>query len=78
LAQSDRHNPPGLVDELVPGIAAGVDQIVIGFEDTVREPVVAHELPDVLDRMSSGDFDGKGRMVMLAGTTNLADRCYPA
>ena len=26
-----------------------VDEIVVGFEDAVREPVVAHELPDVLN-----------------------------
>jgi hypothetical protein len=25
--------------------------IVVGFEDAVGEPVVAHELPDVLDRV---------------------------
>ena len=25
--------------------------------------------------LSSGDFSGRARMVMLAGTTNLADRC---
>jgi CRP/FNR family transcriptional regulator, cyclic AMP receptor protein len=29
-------------------------------------------------KLSSGDLDGRGRMVMLAGTTNLADRCHPA
>ena len=28
-----------------------VDEIVVGFEDAVGEPVVAHELPDVLDRV---------------------------
>ena len=28
-----------------------VDEIVVGFEDAVGEPIVAHELPDVLDRV---------------------------
>src|SRR5262245_66620510 len=28
-----------------------VDEIIVGFEDAVGEPVVAHELPDVLDRV---------------------------
>ena len=28
-----------------------VDDVVVGFEDAVRQPVVAHELPDVLDRV---------------------------
>jgi len=35
-----------LIDELVPSLAAVVDEIVVGFEDAVGEPVVAHELPD--------------------------------
>jgi hypothetical protein len=33
-----------------------VDEIVVGFEDAVREPVVAHELPDVFDRVELGAF----------------------
>src|ERR1700730_1157452 len=28
----------------------------LGFEDAVREPIVAHELPDVLDRIELGRF----------------------
>ncbi len=31
-----------------------VDDIVVGFEDTVREPVVADELPYVLDGVQFG------------------------
>ena len=30
----------------VPSRATMVDEIVVGFEDVVREPVVAQELPD--------------------------------
>ena len=56
LAQSDGHDAPGLIDELVPCLAAVVDEIVVGFEDAVREPVVAHELPDVFDRVELGAF----------------------
>jgi hypothetical protein len=33
-----------------------VDEIVVVFEDAVREPVVAHKLPDVLDRVELGAF----------------------
>src|SRR6266576_6937181 len=47
LAQSDGHDAPRLVDELVPCRTTMVDEIVVGFEDAVGEPVVAHELPDV-------------------------------
>ncbi len=45
LSQSGGHDPPGLIGELVPSFAVMVDQIVVGFEDVVREPVVTHELP---------------------------------
>jgi len=51
LAQSDGHDSPGLIDELVPGVAAFFEDLVVGFEDPVREPVVAHELPDVFLRV---------------------------
>jgi hypothetical protein len=43
-----------LVDEAIPREAAVVEDIVVGFEDPVREPVVPHELPDVFDRVELG------------------------
>jgi hypothetical protein len=46
----------GWSTNLIPRFAAVVDEIVVGFEDTVGEPVVAHELPDVLDRVELGAF----------------------
>ena len=51
---SDGRDFPGLVDECVPGIAAVVEEILVGFEDPVREPVVADELLDVLGRVQLG------------------------
>ena len=39
------------IDELVPSVAAVIDDVVVGFEHPVGEPVVAHQLPDVLDRV---------------------------
>jgi len=56
LAQSNGHDAPGLIDELVPSVAAMVDEIVVGFEDAVREPVVAQKLPDIFDRIELGAF----------------------
>ncbi len=35
VAQSERHNAPWLVGELVPRMAGDIDDIVIGFEDSV-------------------------------------------
>ena len=52
-----------------------IEDVVIVFEDTVGEPVVAHKLPDVLDGIELGrpgrewhkgdivrDFEGQGGM----------------
>jgi hypothetical protein len=51
LPYSDGDDFPRLIDELVPSIAAVVEDIVVGLEHPVRKPVVADELPDVLDRV---------------------------
>src|SRR5882762_4516761 len=77
-AQANRHDGPGLVGERVPGVAAVIEDVVIGAEDAVGEPVVAHELPDVLTGLSSGDFGGSGIRVMLSGILSLSERCQPA
>ena len=34
------------VDELVPGVAAVVEDVLAGFENSVGEPLVTHVLPD--------------------------------
>ena len=60
LAQSDGHDAPGLIGELVPSITTMVDEIIVGFEDTIGEPVVAHELPDVLDWVELGGLRRQG------------------
>ena len=49
VTQSDGHDAPGLIDEAVPSVAAVIDDIVVRGEDAVGQPVVAHELPEVLD-----------------------------
>ena len=54
LAASDGDDARGLVDQLVPGITAMIDDLVVGFEDAVGEPVIPHELPDVFDRIDPG------------------------
>ncbi len=56
IAQANRHDGPGLVGERVPGVAAVIEDVVIGAEDAVGEPVVAHELPDIFDRVEFGRF----------------------
>ena len=54
VAQSDGHDFPGHVGELVPGEAAVVKKVLVACEDVVGDPVVAQELPDVFDRIEFG------------------------
>ena len=46
---SDGHDARWLVDQLVPSITAMIDNLAVGFEDAVGEPVIPYELPDVFD-----------------------------
>jgi hypothetical protein len=60
FAQPDGHDPPRLIDEPIPGLAAMLQQIVIGFEDAIGERVVADELPDIFHRVEFGRFWRQG------------------
>ncbi len=46
ISQSDGHDRLWLIDELVPSLAAGLNDGVVIFEDAVREPILAQVLPD--------------------------------
>ena len=59
-------------------MAAVIEEGAVGGEDPVGEPVIAQELPDILDRVQFRAFWGNGKRVMLAGTMSLSDRCHPA
>ena len=59
ISQSDGHDRLWLIDELVPGLATGLDDGVVIFEDAVREPILAEVLPDVLDRVQLGGARGQ-------------------
>jgi len=54
LSQADGCYMPGLIDEAVPGVAAVVEDIAVGGEDPIGEPIFAHELPDILDWVEFG------------------------
>jgi len=51
FAEADGHDCPRLLDEAVPGEAAMVDDVVVGFEDAVGEPVLPDVLPNILYRI---------------------------
>jgi hypothetical protein len=61
VAQSERHHEPGLRDEPVPGFTALVEDVGIGSEDPIAEPVVAHELPQILDWVELGRAGWQGQ-----------------
>ena len=71
ITQSERHDAPWLIDELVPSVAALVDDVVVGVENAVREPGVAHELPDVFGRVQFGAFGRQGKQRDLGGHAQL-------
>ncbi len=52
ISQSDGHDRLWLIDEFVPGLATGLDDGVIIFEDAVREPILA-EVPEPPGRTCS-------------------------
>src|SRR5262249_18666114 len=47
IAARNGHDFPRLIDERVPSVAAVIDDVVEGFENSVREPVLPHEFPDI-------------------------------
>src|SRR3954469_5692292 len=51
VTQSDGHDEPRPIGELVPRFAAVVEDVAVRGEDPVRDPVLAHVLPDGLDRV---------------------------
>jgi hypothetical protein len=56
FAHADGFDAFWLIDKLVPGIAAMIDDFGVGSEDAIGEPVIPHELPDVFDWIELGTF----------------------
>jgi hypothetical protein len=77
IAQPDGHDAPRLIDELIPCVAAMVDDVVIGFEHAVGEPVVAQELPDILGWIEFRAFGRQGHDGDVGGKVELV-RHMPA
>ena len=50
-----------MVCHVVPGPAAGIQDVVVGAEHGVGQPVLAKELPDVLDRVQFGAIRRQGK-----------------
>ena len=75
---SDGHDTRGLVDQLVPGITAMIDDLIIGFEDAVGEPVVPHNCQIFSTGLSSGHLAGSVMMLIFSGMMSASVICHPA
>ena len=49
VPESDGHDPPGLVCDFVPSLAAVIDDVVVVLEDAIGQVVISHELPEIFD-----------------------------
>ncbi|MGI3213410.1 hypothetical protein ACROSR_20240 [Roseovarius tibetensis] len=56
LAASDGSDAVGLAGQFVPRGTAMIEDLVMELEDAVGAPIIAHELPDVFDRIEFGTF----------------------
>ena len=77
ISQPDGHDAPRLIDELVPCVAAVIEDVVIGFEDAVGEPAFAQEPPDILGWIEFRAFGRQGHDGDVGGKVELV-RHMPA
>ena len=75
---SDGHDFPWLINEVVPGVAAMVDDVFMGCEDAVGQPVISQELADVFDRVELGRTRRQGKDGDIVGHVELARGVQPA
>ena len=52
-------------------MAAVIEDVVVGFEDTVGQPVITHELPDVFGRIELGRAWRQGKQRDVVGNGQL-------
>lgn len=55
-----------------------VGGVVVAGEHGVREPVIAHELPDVFLRVHLAALAGRAMAGIFGETASRADLCHPA
>jgi hypothetical protein len=58
--------------------SAVVDDVVLGREVAVRQAVVLHELPDILNWVEVGTFHRKRDDAVMSGTTSFLVISHPA
>lgn len=64
LADSNGCDAPRMIGACIPCATPMAENIVVGFEYSVREPVIAHEPPQLLDGVDWAQRGGNGMSVV--------------
>jgi hypothetical protein len=75
LAGSDRGDAGRVGDWGIPSIASRRNDRLLTAKDPVQQLVLAEKLPDILDRVSSGDLGGSGSNERFSSTRSLPVAC---
>jgi hypothetical protein len=67
LAPGEGSDPFRHLHELVPGLAAGIDNSFVAWPHLMTEPVLAHEFPHVLSRVQFGCIRRQGQQHDVVG-----------
>jgi hypothetical protein len=78
LTSGDGSDAFWVCDEGVPGVAASVEDCVVGVEDAVAQVISAKELPDVFDRVKFGAIGRQGEQADIVGQPQPAAALVPA
>jgi hypothetical protein len=76
VAGADRAKEFG--GELLLGLGAGVEQMLVVVEYAVGEIVVAEVRPEALHGLRSGLYGGRKRIQMFLGVLSFRALCHPA
>src|SRR3954463_7212817 len=68
----------GIVDQEVPGLSAGVDDVVVGVPDPGAELVLAQVVPDVFHRVQLGTVGRQGKQGEIGRHLQLLAPLMPA
>src|SRR3954447_24287639 len=78
FARADRCDGSGLGDEPAPGVAGGLDDLLVGVEDALESQVWRRYCQMFSTGFSSGARDGSRMMVMFLGMLRAPVVCQPA
>ena len=78
ITSAHGHDRSRFIDEAVPGGIAMIEDVLVGSEDAVGDPVVTHELPNVLGGFPFGGAGREGHQGDIVATSIACAVCQPA